>query len=228
VIPIADHNPTRRRPVVTVALIAACILVYLGQLGAGSTGFERTVFAFGVIPAVLTGHAGLAPGLAAVPAVWTLLTYMFLHGSLWHLAGNMLYLWIFGNNVEDRLGHGRFLLFYLAAGVAAALLHVALDPTSEIPMVGASGAISGVLAAYLLWFPRARVLVVVPLGFLFATWVPAALLIGLWVILQIFGALLAGDGGIAWWAHLGGFAAGFVLAPLLGRSPRRRPKGPWE
>ncbi len=226
-IPLADRNPTRRRPLVTVGLILACTLVYLGQLGVGEHGREHLVLRFGVIPAVLTGHAELEPELAALPAWATLFTYPFLHGGFLHLAGNMLYLWIFGNNVEDRLGHLGFLAFYLASGAAAGLVHTALDPASEIPMVGASGAVSGVLAAYLLWFPRARVLVVVPLAFLFTLWVPAALLIGLWLLIQLVGALGGGEGNIAWWAHLGGFGAGLAMAALVGRPQPPRRRGPW-
>jgi len=225
VIPVADRNPTRRRPVVTVTLIVVCVLVYLGQL---AHGFEELVLGLGVVPAVLGGRAELAPELVLVPAPLTLLTYQFVHGGLVHLAGNMLYLWIFGNNVEDRLGPLPFLAFYLGSGVAAGLLHLGLDPASEVPMVGASGAISGVLAAYLLWFPRARVLVVIPVAFLFTLWLPASVLIGVWLVVQVLGAITAGgEGGVAWWAHLGGFAAGLLVAALVGRPRASRRPGPW-
>ncbi len=227
-IPVADRNPTRRRPVVTVTLIVACVLVYLGQLAGGAHGFEHLVLGLGVVPAVLTGRAELAPELVLVPAPLTLLTYQFVHGGLWHLAGNMLYLWIFGNNVEDRLGPLPFLAFYLGSGVAAGALHLGLDPASEVPMVGASGSISGVLAAYLLWFPRARVLVVIPLAFLFTLWLPASVLIGVWLAVQVLGALTAGgESGVAWWAHLGGFAAGLLVAALVGRPRAPHRRGPW-
>jgi len=232
VIPIRDENPTRRRPVVTVALIAACVVVFLWQIGS-TGGFERSVLRFGLIPAVLTGHAGLAPEPAVLPPQFALLTHMFLHGGLLHLGGNMLYLWIFGNNVEDRLSHLRFFAFYLACGVAAGLVHVAFDPASSIPMVGASGAISGVLAAYLLWFPNARVLVLIPAGFLFTTLLPAWLLIAVWFLLQLVNALLSDPSAtdVAWWAHVGGFVAGlaFALPTRLrqARPPARR-RGPWD
>ncbi|GBD42012.1 Rhomboid protease GluP [bacterium HR39] len=232
-IPIRDENPTRRRPVVTIGLIGLCVLVFLWQIGGGPRAFERGVYAFGLVPAALTGHARLSPRLAVLPPELTLFTHMFLHGGWLHLGGNMLYLWIFGNNVEDRLGHLRFCGFYLACGVAAALAHVAIDPASRIPMVGASGAISGVLAAYLVWFPNARVLVLVPAGFLFTTLLPAWLLIAVWFLLQIANALLADPSapGVAWWAHVGGFVAGLALAlPARVREARRPPRrrGPWE
>ena len=232
-IPIRDYLPTERRPVVTVAIILICIAVFVGELARGEEGFTRAVYGLGMIPAVLTGEARLAPELALVPAWLTPLTSMFLHGGWLHLGGNMLYLWIFGNNVEDRLGHLGFALFYLGCGALAALGHVLLDPTSRVPMVGASGAISGVLAAYLVFFPRARVLVVVPIGFLFATHLPASLLLGFWFLLQFLSAVGSEPGtpGIAWWAHVAGFVAGLAVALLLrlrshDRSARRRP-GPW-
>ena len=232
-IPLKDYNPTRRRPVVTVALIALCVLVFLWQISGGGHGFQRTVYGLGMIPAVLTGRARLAAGLEMVDPWATLLTSMFLHGGWMHLIGNMLYLWIFGNNVEDRFGHFGFLAFYLASGLAAAAAQILPDPASETPMVGASGAISGVLGAYLVFFPRARVLVLIPVGFMFVYTLPAAWLLGFWFLFQILSALAtpATAGGVAWWAHIGGFVFGVVVAILVrertaagGRS--RRP-GPW-
>jgi membrane associated rhomboid family serine protease len=172
---------------------------------------------------------------APVPPTLTILTSMFLHGGVLHLAGNMLYLWIFGNNVEDALGHFRFLLFYVVCGIAAALTMGAIDPTSAVPMIGASGAISGVLAAYVLFFPRARVTVIVPLGIIFYPFTITAMwVVGFWFVLQLISAGLADPNqpGTAWWAHVGGFAAGLILtsvlkprdAKLFGQ-PRR---GPWD
>ncbi len=232
-IPLKDYNPTTRRPVVTVTLIALCVVTFLWQIGQGARGFERTVYGLGMIPAVLTGRAELVPELVMVAPWMTLFTSMFLHGGWMHLIGNMLYLWIFGNNVEDRLGHGGFLAFYLASGLAAAALQILPDPAAETPMVGASGAISGVLGAYLVFFPRARVLVLIPVGFLFVYTLPAGWLLGFWFLFQILSALgtPASAGGVAWWAHIGGFAFGALVAFFLKRSPRRprvsHRRGPW-
>jgi membrane associated rhomboid family serine protease len=170
----------------------------------------------------------------AVPPTISIFTSMFLHGSLWHLAGNMLYLWIFGNNIEDAMGHVRFLLFYLLSGIAAALTMAFMDPTSTHPMVGASGAISGVLGAYMLLYPRARVTVVVPLLIiLYPFRINAAWVVGIWFAMQLLSLTGPDTSGIAWWAHLGGFAAGIALTPFLksahvpffGPRPTR---GPWE
>ncbi len=223
-IPIGDENPAHRPPVVTVALILACVAAFSAQLTIWG-GLERSVWRFGLIPAVLTGEARLAVGLRAAPAPLTLLTSMFLHGGVLHLAGNLLYLWVFGNNVEDRLGHGRFLLFYAGAGLAAAALQIALDPGSRVPMVGASGAISGVLGAYMVLWPRARVLVFLPFLPFFLPRIPAFWLLGLWFLGQLGGVLSpAGEaGGVAFGAHIGGFLAGVLVGALV----RRRPVGPW-
>src|SRR5262245_16986711 len=160
-IPIHDDNPTHRTPIVTIALIVACVLVYLWQVSLGSRA-GAVVYSFGFIPAVLFTDVSLPPELAVVPAWVTLFTSMFLHGGFMHLGGNMLYLWVFGNNSEDVCGHLRFLLFYLLCGVAAAFAQALPNPASEVPMIGASGAISGLLGAYLLLFPRARVHVLIP------------------------------------------------------------------
>ncbi len=216
-LPIHDDNPTSRRPYVTVGLIAACVLAFLWERSLGAQA-QRLVYGLGMIPAVLFHHRQLAPGLELVPPALTLVTSMFLHGGWGHLLGNMLYLWIFGNNVEDALGHARFLLFYLLCGVAAAMAQALPDPGSTVPMIGASGAISGVLGAYLLLYPHARVLVVIPLGFyLHATRLPAALVLGLWFVIQLASSLAAGGagGGVAFRAHVGGFLAGMLLLPLL-------------
>ncbi|HEY5790492.1 MAG TPA: rhomboid family intramembrane serine protease [Gammaproteobacteria bacterium] len=186
------------------------------------------MYSFGMIPAVLFDRVALPDALARIPAEVTVLTSMFMHGGWLHLLGNLLYLWIFGNNVEDRFGHLRFLLFYLLCGIAAALAQALSAPGSEVPMVGASGAISGVLGAYLLLWPRARILVLVPLGIIFWTLrLPALVVLGLWFALQLVSSLATdpGQGGVAFLAHVGGFVAGMVLLPLfllLGRRGRGR------
>lgn len=217
-IPLRDDNPTKIRPVVTVTIIVAATLVFLWQLSLGAKGFEAAVVALGVIPATLLGTESLPPSLYIVPPTVTLFTSMFLHGGFMHLAGNMLYLWIFGNNVEDAMGHVRFVIFYILSGLAAAFAQALPNPDSTIPMIGASGAISGVLGAYLLLYPRARVLVLIPLGaFSRIVYVPAMFVLGFWFVLQLISSALAdpGQGGVAFGAHVGGFVAGMVLIPLF-------------
>jgi rhomboid family protein len=156
----------------------------------------------------------------ALPASMSLITSMFLHGGFMHLIGNMLYLWIFGNNIEDAMGHGRFIAFYLLCGVIAAMSHAVMEPGSTAPMIGASGAISGVLGAYLLLYPRARVFVLIPLGFFFwRMYVPAGFVLGFWFVLQLLSstATAGAGGGVAWFAHIGGFLAGMVLIGFFKR-----------
>lgn len=186
----------------------------------GGQGNQAAVYSLGVIPAVLLNKISLPPELALVPAELTVFTSMFMHGGLMHLAGNMLYLWIFGNNVEDAMGHLRFVIFYLLCGIAAVFGQVLQNPASEIPMIGASGAISGVLGAYLLLYPHARILVLIPLGF-YAHMVrlPAGLVLGIWFAIQIFSSMAAdpNSAGVAWFAHIGGFIAGLALIPLFKR-----------
>lgn len=221
-IPLRDDNPTRTTPFVNYALIASCVAVFLWQLSLGPR-MEAAIYAFGLIPDVLLGDARLPPEFAAVPAWMTVFTSMFLHGSVMHLLGNMLYLWIFADNVEDRLGHGRFVAFYLLCGIGAALAQALPDPGSQIPMVGASGAISGVLGAYMLLFPRAHVLVLIPLGVLTRiVHLPALLVLGLWFALQLLSEMMApaGGGGVAFRAHIGGFVAGMALLPFFNRRSR--------
>jgi len=235
-LPLRDDVPTRTQPYVTVGLIAACVLVFLWQLSLPSGADTVAIYRFGVVPAVLLGPARLAPELQAVPAALTVITSMFLHGGFLHVGGNMLYLWIFGNNVEDAMGHGRFLAFYLLCGVVAAMTQSLAAPDSTVPMIGASGAISGVLGAYLLLHPHARVVTLVFLGF-FVTLLrlPAALVLGVWILIQVLQALASqpGQGGVAVLAHVGGFVTGIALIGLFkradvpffgGRPPRR---GPW-
>ena len=218
-IPLRDDNPSSTVPYLTRALVGACVLAFLWQLSLGPHGGERIVYALGVIPSVLFGSRALPDELALVPPYLTMFTSMFLHGGWMHLIGNMLYLWIFGDNVEDSMGHGRYIVFYLLCGVAAVLAQALPNPDSTIPMIGASGAISGVLGAYLLLHPHARVLVVIPIGFILQTLrLPAGVVLALWFGLQLLSNVLAqGEGGVAFRAHIGGFIAGMLLIPLMKR-----------
>ena len=219
--PIRDHNPSQRTPYVTYALIAANILVFIFQLQ--YMGSEAALSAFfgdwAMVPEEVTRGVD-AHGV---------ITSMFLHAGLLHIAGNMLFLWIFGDNLEDQMGHAGFLAFYLASGVAAALVHILADPSSDIPTVGASGAIAGVMGGYLLLFPRARVDVLLILIVFFRVFtIPAWIMLGLWFALQIFGGLgtPTEGGGVAYWAHAGGFVAGLLLA--LPVWPRRGGTAFWR
>lgn len=217
-IPLKDDNPTEITPVVTITFIVICSLVFIYEFMLPPQSSEMFVYMYGAIPSVVFGHVQLPPELVALPAYGTLISSMFLHGGWMHLIGNMLYLWIFGNNIEDVMGHGKFIVFYLVCGVLAALSHAVIDPQSEIPMVGASGAIAGVLGAYLLLYPRAKVLVLVPYGFMGTFYIPAVVVLGLWFLMQLFsGGMSLGHegGGVAFFAHIGGFIAGMVLIGLF-------------
>jgi membrane associated rhomboid family serine protease len=216
-LPIRDSIPTRRVPVVNYLLIAANIVVFVLMWLAGSQQ-EALVHQFALIPASFTGGVSLGD-------VADVFTGMFMHAGLAHLGGNMLYLWIFGDNVEDSMGAIKYLLFYLVGGVVASLAHILTNPASEIPTVGASGAIAAVLGAYLVLFPKSRVATLIPLGlFMRVTMLPAVLVLGLWFVLQLFSGVLSlggpDVGGVAFWAHIGGFVAGVVMALLFGK--RRR------
>ena len=221
-LPLSDNNPRRSIPVINFALIIANILMFFWEVSLGPS-LERALFGVAFIPA----RFWVAPFAAF--NIMTMFVSMFLHGGWLHLAGNMLYLWIFGDNIEDRLGHVRYLIFYLASGIAATLAHALASPASRLPSVGASGAIAGVLGAYLLLFPKQPVTTVIPI-FMFITvrQIPAVFLLGIWFILQLFtGAAVVGAnasdvGGVAYFAHVGGFVAGMVLIVLMGgRRPRR-------
>lgn len=219
-IPLHDDNPTSIMPWVTWSLLGACVFVFLWQFTLPPGADERAVYAFGMIPAVLFGQAELDETMAVVPSLATLVTSMFLHGGILHLAGNMLYLWIFGNNVEDGMGHGRFLGFYLLCGVIAAFTHAMIYPDSDVPVIGASGAISGVLGAYLLLHPKASVLVMV--FFPLFLRLPAWIVIGIWFAGQAIAVVVGGGGGedgggVAWWAHVAGFLAGMALVYVFHR-----------
>jgi membrane associated rhomboid family serine protease len=224
VIPLYDRNPTRRFPIVTVSLIAACFVVFLYELsltmgGGGDAALERFFDTWGAVPSKIT--ASIDAGNYVSQATLGIVTSIFLHGGWLHILGNMLYLWIFGNNVEDRLGRVGFLLFYLVGGIVAALTQVAIDPGSTQPLVGASGAIAAALGAYIVLFPGARILSLVFLGFFYQLLnVPALIILGFWFVLQLisgFGSL-GGDtasGGVAFFAHIGGFAFGMVVGVLI-------------
>ena len=215
--PLHDDNPSKTVPFINYALIIICVAAFFWQLSLGPN-VHRSIFGLGMIPAVLFNIKPLAPELEIVPAFVTLFTSMFLHGGWMHLIGNVIYLWIFGDNVEDAMGHKRFIIFYLVCGIAAAMAQAIPNPASEVPMIGASGAISGILGAYLLLYPHARVLVVIPLGFIFYTArINAGWVLALWFGIQIVSSIMAGaqQGGVAWGAHIGGFIAGLVLVPFF-------------
>jgi membrane associated rhomboid family serine protease len=231
-IPIADENPARLTPVVTWGIIAACVIVFFWQLSFSERTEETIVLTFAFVPRNFFDQAATA-SVYGIPWSWyTLITSMFLHGGFLHLGGNMLYLWIFGNNVEDAMGHVRFVVFYLVCGVAAALSEGAVNAHSGLPMLGASGAISGVLASYVLIYPRARVTVIIPLGILlYPTKISAFYVVGFWFVLQLLNIIgtTTGGPGTAWWAHVGGFVAGLALTPALSSFPLfgRHSRGPW-
>jgi membrane associated rhomboid family serine protease len=221
-IPLKDDNPTEIQPIVTIGFIIACVLVFFYQISLPGKLGEIFVYQYGAIPAVVFGYADLPSEIVAVSAYGSLITSMFLHGGWMHLIGNMMYLWIFGNNIEDVMGHVKFIVFYALCGIMAALSHAAIDSESVVPMVGASGAISGVLGAYLLLYPHARVLVLIPFGFFSQIiYVPAGIVLGLWFLFQLFsGGMSVGNegGGVAFFAHIGGFVAGMALIPFFKHS----------
>ena len=227
-IPLKDDVPSRSFPLVTVLVIAANIAVFLYQVsleavanGVSQGAATAFVMEFGAVPCRLTGFCA---GDDAPAPIVTVFTSMFMHGGFLHLAGNMLYLWIFGDNVEDTLGHLRFILFYLLSGVGAAVAQTVVNPASRVPMVGASGAISGVLAAYLVLFPRASILTLITFGFFIRfVQVPALVVLGFWIVVQLAYGLVSVPffrgveeaGGVAWFAHIGGFMFGVILLFLL-------------
>jgi membrane associated rhomboid family serine protease len=209
-IPLRDTQPSRSAPIVTVGIIVVNILVFLYQFSLDSFSVNHLIAEYGVVPDRLRGLS--------------LVTSMFLHGGWMHVIGNMWFLWIYGDNVEDVLGHARYLLFYLLAGLAAALLEVALSPDSRVPMIGASGAIAGVMGAYLVKFPHARILTLIPVFVFFTTVeIPAVFILLYWFVIQFFSGVGSigyshlSHGGVAWFAHVGGFVAGMLLILLMGR-----------
>jgi len=235
-IPLRDDQPAYSTPFITYFLIVLNVLVFLWELSVGMqnrAALNAFMTEFGVVPrqtiAVLTGRSYDSPATAILP----LFTSMFLHGSFLHVAGNMLFLWIFGDNVEDYLGHFPYLLFYLVSGLAADVSHILLNPSSIVPSVGASGAIAGIMGGYFILYPRARVLTWFPPIFLF--YVPAWLMLGYWFVANFLsGATTAiaettqtGGGGVAFWAHVGGFVAGVVMIKLFSERPHRNRYGSW-
>ncbi len=229
-IPLKDDNPTSNKPIITYFLIGACIVIFLIQLTSQSYKSGQLFYSYGLIPSVLMGHNQLPLDLYAVPAYLTIFTSMFMHGGFMHLIGNMLYMWIFADNIEDNLGPRNFLIFYLLSGVGAAMTQVLIDTQSQIPMVGASGAIGGVLGAYLINHPNARVLVLIPFGF-FSQLIKirALYVLGFWFILQF----ISSGGGVAYAAHIGGFVSGMILILFFNKKNKKAKKknkmvkGPW-
>ncbi len=225
-IPVGDNVPTRGTPVVNWLIIILNFVAFFVELAQGPY-LEEFVYRWGLIPAVLTGQ--IAPLADAAPAPVTLFTAMFLHGGWAHIVGNMLFLWVFGDNVEDAMGSARYIVFYLLAGIAASLAQVALMPEATLPTIGASGAVAGVLGAYIIMHPRAVVTVVLPLFLFFPVFqVPAFFMLGLWFLTQFtsgissFATATGETGGVAWWAHIGGFIAGLALIFVF---RRRRERG---
>jgi membrane associated rhomboid family serine protease len=227
-IPYKDINPTRRFPWVTVALIAANFLVFGYELGLDDVARRTFFYQFGAVPRLIVYREPVRGIVPPIAPLWTIFTAMFVHGGLLHVGGNMLYLWIFGNNVEDRLGRVKFLFFYFVCGLAAAAAQILIAPGSAAPIVGASGAIAGVLGGYLVKYPFARIRTLVFI-FLFITVVelPAMVVLGLWFVLQLFqgaltvGVQTAGSSGVAFFAHIGGFVTGMILIGLFAGRPRR-------
>ena len=222
-IPLRDLTPRRRTPFVAWTLVIANVAIFVYQAFVLDTGQAQAAFlaSFAAVPAnigaAVLGQESLAGGLLP------LITSMFLHGGLMHLLGNMWFLWIFGGNIEDELGHVKFLLFYVTCGVLATLAHFAAEPSSTVPLVGASGAIAGVMGAYLVRFPRSRVTVLLPLVIIWTTvQLPAFVMLLYWFTIQVLKGTADASGGVAWWAHVGGFAIGAVLALYLNRGRPRR------
>ncbi|MBI2361049.1 MAG: rhomboid family intramembrane serine protease [Deltaproteobacteria bacterium] len=220
-IPLRDENPTVLLPVVTVALIAANAAIFFYELSLEPRVLEAFIFKAGMVPASL-----IDARLPGTGGYLTVFSSMFLHGGWMHVIGNMLYLWIFGNNIEDSMGHLRFVFFYFLTGIIAAAAHLALNAASTVPTIGASGAVSGVLGAYLLLFPHARILTLVPLGwFIRIIYLPAWVLLVFWIGIQLLSQALSPidptGGGVAYAAHIGGFVAGLALIPLFRKYDRR-------
>ena len=226
-IPLKDDNPTSGRPIVTYFIIGLCVAIFLMQLSSQSYKTGQLFYSYGLIPSVLMGNKQLPIDLYIVPGYVTIFTSMFMHGGFMHLIGNMLYMWIFADNIEDNLGPTKFLIFYLLCGIGAAMTQVLMDTHSQVPMVGASGAIGGVLGAYLINHPNARVLVLIPFGFFSQLIkIKALYVLGFWFILQF----ISSGGGIAYAAHIGGFVSGVILILFFNKKVKRNTKiikGPW-
>jgi membrane associated rhomboid family serine protease len=223
-IPLRDDQPSFSTPFINYFLIALNVLVFLWELSVGHRALNGFIYEFGIVPhntlLALTGHSYGSPATAILP----LFTSMFLHGSLLHLGGNMLALWIFGDNIEDYLGHFNYLVLYLASGLAGALTHILLNLNSRMPTIGASGAIAGVMGAYLILYPRARVLT---WFFILILWLPAWLVLGYWFLVQFVSVSEIAESGVAVWAHLGGFVAGVIMVKVFPERSHRYRYGTW-
>ena len=241
-IPLKDDNPTSSRPIVSYGIIGFCILIFIAQLGLSENELRDFTYSYGLIPSVLMGIDQLPSDLNRISPIGTIFTSMFMHGGWMHLIGNMLYLWIFADNIEDDLGTLNFVIFYFVCGIGAAMSQVLVDINSQIPMIGASGAIGGVLGAYLINYPNARVLVLIPFGFFSQLLkIRALYVLGFWFVLQFINSFLSassGGGGVAYAAHIGGFISGLILILFFNKKNTRnnlkkstkniKKKGPWE
>jgi len=232
-IPLKDDNPTSGKPIVTYFIIGLCIFIFIIQLSSNTYRTGELFYSYGLIPSVLMGHDKLPLDLYAIPAYATIFSSMFMHGGFMHLIGNMLYMWIFADNIEDNLGPTKFIIFYLFSGIGAAMAQVLMDTNSQIPMIGASGAIGGVLGAYLINHPNAKVLVLIPFGF-FSQLIKirALYVLGFWFVLQFINSSLMSSegGGVAYAAHIGGFVSGMILILFFNKKTKRKSKiikGPW-
>jgi len=231
-LPLRDDQPRYSTPYITYFLIGLNLLIFLFEAALEPASLKNLVYQFGVVPAHFTAFLAGSPKYPLVAVVLPFFTSMFLHGSWMHVIGNMWFLWIFGDNIEDYLGHFKYLLFYLISGLGAAFAQVILNPHSRLPTVGASGAIAGVLGAYFLLYPRAKVLIWFPIFFLF--YLPAWVTLGYWFAMQFVSGAATSianysetSGGVAFWAHVGGFVAGIVLIKLFPERPRRYRYGTW-
>tara|TARA_A100001011_G_scaffold178314_1_gene187041 strand:+ start:5435 stop:6160 length:726 start_codon:yes stop_codon:yes gene_type:complete len=239
-IPLKDDNPTSSRPVVSYGIIFFCVIIFLAQLGLNEIELREFTFSYGLIPSVLMGIDQLPDNLNKISPIGTIFTSMFMHGGWMHLIGNMLYLWIFADNIEDDLGTLNFVIFYFVSGIGAAMSQVFVDINSQIPMIGASGAIGGVLGAYLINYPRAKVLVLIPFGFFSQLIkIKALYVLGFWFLLQFINSFLSSSsgGGVAYAAHIGGFISGVILILFFNKKSRKKiyrtknknlKKGPWD
>ena len=226
-IPLKDDNPTSRKPIVTYFIISLCTLIFLLQLSTQSYKTGELFYSYGLIPSVLMNHNELPLDLYSIPSFLTIFTSMFMHGGFMHLIGNMLYMWIFADNIEDNLGQIKFIIFYILSGMGAAMTQVLMDTHSQIPMVGASGAIGGILGAYLINYPNAKVLVLIPFGFFSQLIkIKALYVLGFWFILQF----ISSGGGVAYAAHIGGFVSGIILILFFNKKFKKNKviKGPWS
>ena len=239
-IPLKDDNPVSGKPVVSYSIIFFCVIIFFAQLSLNQNELKEFTYSYGLIPSVLMGIDQLPSDLNKISPVGTIFTSMFMHGGWMHLIGNMLYLWIFADNIEDDLGTLNFVIFYFASGVGAAMSQVLVDVNSQIPMIGASGAIGGVLGAYLINYPNARVLVLIPFGF-FSQLIKirALYVLGFWFILQFVNSFFSSSsgGGVAYAAHIGGFISGVILILFFNKKfikkkfkkeNKKINKGPWE